>query len=122
MKNNPLLFFEMVIGIAAILITIAALNKETPPNIIVEHPVETVEFIYNADFNESTVFIKTDRENLLIDTYNISFMEGDANTSLTLEEIEFGSLRNALKASAYNLHIPANQVDKLNIAHIKTFG
>lgn len=122
MKISPLLLIIAMIAVTFAGLLILIFGTEPPPNTVVQHPVETVEFIRDAEFNESDVFVKTDRENLIVDKNSLNFIRGGSGEALIIDEVKFGSPRSAFGVKPYSLRVPEDRIEEISEAYTKIFG
>lgn len=95
---------------------------EPKPNTMVQHPVEQVDFVRSESTNPDEIFIQTDRENFIVSTHNINFVQESSGTESWLDEVKYASARSAFGVKPYNLHIPEDQIETINASYLKTFG
>lgn len=111
-----------LVSAVVVFITTIALAPEPKPNTMVEHPVENVDFVRSNSNDPDEVFIQTDRQNFIVSTHNINFVQEPSGTESWLDEVKYASPRSAFGVKPYNLHIPKDQIETINEAYLKTFG
>lgn len=120
-KGTKWLIATLISGVAVFIATIS-FAVEPKPNTIVQHPVENIDFVRSEGNDPDEVFIKSDRENFIVSTSNINFIQAPNGADLLLDEVKYASPRSAFGVRPYNLHLPVDQIKTINEAYLKTFG